>query len=579
MKPDDDALPSAPGQAQDPAAFFRQLGEQTSKVLTAAEEAAREIRDQARRDAAEVLADVRMRAEELARAAAAERRIAEEELRRFREARAILANQIEDVRRRLEEIILRLRTPVDAPDTVPSKGEGAGGKPDGGAHRPEAPAANVGAAAAKGEAPTPPVESPALVVEVQVAKPEASSPKAGAASPSKAEPAALKAEAPALKAEPQPGRAVPPPPATSGGTRPAPPVPQVAQALPALEPQPADTQANLVTPPSSLPAQGGSTEAELAGRHSIEERQAAAVAGEAAAMARAEELGGEAASPRAPEAVQERLAPVLPPVPRPAPTPLVNGGVRSAGLTAPATLGLADFEPQVDIDEELPPGSPEAEAFRRRAEALGDIPLAAARSLKRLLQEDQNDLLDRIRRSRGRGTFEDILPGDVQVDRFGAGMRTVLEPAFLRGRTLGGAPNIGESPDPVGSLVAKQVVAPLRRDLARMIEPRLAAGDTVATVSERAGDVYRVWKGVRTELLGEGLAYAAFHHGLLEAWREGHVGGKRWVMSPDEADCPKDICRTNEAAGLVGLDSSFPSGHLVPPAHGACSCTVIAPAR
>src|SRR5712671_1576454 len=118
----DAAEPQAPeaqpstGPAEDAAAFFRQLGEQTSQVLTAAEEAGRGIREQARRDAAGIIAEARVQADELALAAASQRRAAEEEVRRFREARTILANQIEDVHRRLEEIILRLRTPVEAPE-------------------------------------------------------------------------------------------------------------------------------------------------------------------------------------------------------------------------------------------------------------------------------------------------------------------------------------------------------------------------------------------------------------------------------------------------------------------------------
>src|SRR5260370_35074302 len=62
----------------DAAAFFRQLGEQTSKVLTAAEEAGRGIREQARRDAAGIIAEARVHANELALAAASQRRGARE---------------------------------------------------------------------------------------------------------------------------------------------------------------------------------------------------------------------------------------------------------------------------------------------------------------------------------------------------------------------------------------------------------------------------------------------------------------------------------------------------------------------
>jgi hypothetical protein len=414
----------------DAAAFFRQLGEQTSKVLTAAEEAGRGIREQARRDAAGIIAEARVEANELALAAASQRRVAEEELRRFREARTILANQIEDVHRRLEEIILRLRTPVEAPE-------------------PASPPKDVGPALEAVRGPVDLQLVPAPSLEAGEAVGEAVDPQPAAGE--------------ALRAE--------------GSEEGAAEVPPVAEVLP-LEPE--------------------SASAEPAAEHAAE---------------RAGEPGG------------------------PAPEP----------------------------------------AFGVRAQALDDAPLLAGRVLKRLLQEDQNDLLDRIRRHRGRGTFEeDIFPPAVQVERFVEGMRLALEPAFIAGRNAGGGIPIGEPPDVVGALVAKQVVAPLRRDLGRMVEPRLAAGDTATTVSERAGDVYRVWKGVRTELLGEGLVYAAFHHGLLDAWREAHAPGKRWLMSPDEADCPRDTCRANAAAGVVGVDASFPSGHLAPPAHGGCTCTVVA---
>ncbi|HWD09103.1 MAG TPA: hypothetical protein VHA57_08420, partial [Actinomycetota bacterium] len=397
MKPDEDAPspgsanpgPSqrSPGPAQDPAAFFRQLGEQTSKVLTAAEEAAQEIREQARRDAAVVLADARMQSDELARAAAAERRAAEEELRRFREARAILANQIEDVRRRLEEIILRLRTPVDAPDSVGSQPEAAADQ-----------AASAGQAT--GEEPR---RAPAVETH------EASRPGAATRSASAPEPAAAKAGG-ASALDRRDSREI---------HR----VEDVERREGAKAPAPADA-----------PRPGGR------------------VAGEVAARARAEGLTGQKPTAPVPDAVQERLDTT--PAAVPIPAPVATGGNRAAAPNGTAAIGVPAFAPPSEVADEPPGDSPQAEAFQRRAEALGDIPLAAARSLKRLLQEDQNDLLDRIRRSRGRGSFEqDILPAEVQLDRFGHGLRTVLDPAFLKGRSLGGAPNIGESPDPIGSLV------------------------------------------------------------------------------------------------------------------------------
>jgi len=478
MRPDD-AAPEAAGGGlpADPAAYFRQLGEQTSQVLAAAEEAARGIREQARKDAAGIIAEARMRAEEVGRAAATQRRAAEEELRRFRAARTILANQIEDVHRRLEEVILRLKTPVEAPDMV---------RPEPVRAEEDATAAVVVGAASAVAAPERGQEPEPEVIAVAVPEPVA--------------------------AEPEP------------------------------QPEPAQTVAAETV---------GAAEA-VAAEEAVEE-----VAGAAPPELEVEANGQAQLEEVAVAVIVEEIVQAVEPEPEPIP---------------------AAVEPEPGIEPEIQRGPPEErEGFASRREALGDAPLLAARSLKRLLQEDQNDLLDRIRRHRGRGTFEaDILPAPVQVERFVAGLRAVLEPAFRSGRRLGGAPTLGDPANSVAGLVAKQVVAPLRRDLARMIEPRLAAGDTATTVSERAGDVYRVWKGVRTELLGEGLAYAAFHHGLLDAWREANGPAKRWVLSPEEADCPRDVCRTNAAVGAVAVDASFPSGHLAPPAHGACTCTVIA---
>src|SRR5260370_25122460 len=99
----------------DAAAFFRQLGEQTSKVLTAAEEAGRGIREQARRDAAGIIAEARVEANELALAAASQRRAAGEELRRFREARTLPANQIEGRPPPRADRLLPLPPPAGAP--------------------------------------------------------------------------------------------------------------------------------------------------------------------------------------------------------------------------------------------------------------------------------------------------------------------------------------------------------------------------------------------------------------------------------------------------------------------------------
>jgi hypothetical protein len=154
-------------------------------------------------------------------------------------------------------------------------------------------------------------------------------------------------------------------------------------------------------------------------------------------------------------------------------------------------------------------------------------------------------------------------------------LRDVLEIAFSAGRQAGGGSDPGDPAGTIASLVTKQLVTPLRRDLMRLIEPPPGWDTSATAASKRASDVYRVWKGVRTDLLGEGLVYAVFHQGLLQAARDSGSANKEWVVSADERNCPREVCRSNASAGPVGLDAPFPSGHAVPPAHGGCTCTVL----
>jgi hypothetical protein len=117
------------------------------------------------------------------------------------------------------------------------------------------------------------------------------------------------------------------------------------------------------------------------------------------------------------------------------------------------------------------------------------------------------------------------------------------------------------------------VVNPLRAEVSRAVQGGLEAQDTATAIAERASDVFRVWKGVRTELLGVGMVYAAFNQGLVDGWSRNPRTQKHWVLS-EEDECPNDVCAKNVAVGPVALKSTFPSGHLTPPAHGGCTCTL-----
>jgi len=49
--------------------------------------------------------------------------------------------------------------------------------------------------------------------------------------------------------------------------------------------------------------------------------------------------------------------------------------------------------------------------------------------------------------------------------------------------------------------------------------------------------------------------------------------GKGWITVGDDR-VSKEICFNNMAAGIIGIDEDFPSGHSIPPGHPDCRCSL-----
>jgi cell division septum initiation protein DivIVA len=481
--------------SDDPKDLYRRLGDETSRILVAAEDAAAEIKKRSEQEAAGIVADARRQAAEAARALEEQRRQAEAELAGLREARDVLATQLEDVGRRMGEAVARLRSPVEAPPAPARK-----------------PSAEISPAA-------PPTRAP-----------QAPAPAAPETRPAEARPSVRPVGVPP---SPRPTEAPP-------------------QTAPARTPE--VTERPREAPPAPAPAPTP--------RERVVARASEVTTSTTEAEARAADTSGLEALldeiRREREKGRRETAEAL--------------GILSVPEPDSEAKQVAAPEPPVKVEEAAAPANG---AIAARDEALREIPGGAARRLKRLLQEDQNLILDRLRQHKGAGSFDESIsnPGE-HLERFHDGMGEHLAAAFRAGLRVSGGPGEQDPAAAVRELVSRQLVTPLRKDLARIVDAGFAAGDTTNAIAERASDVFRVWKGVRTELLGEGLTYAAFHQGLISAWRERSVERKRWVLSSDEVDCPKDVCKKNASAGAVSISEAFLSGHLAPPAHGGCTCTL-----
>ena len=571
--------PVAPPAATSPAETYRQIGEETSRILVAADDAAREIKGRAEREAASVVADARTKAEELSRRTQRELKEAEQSIRSLSEARDTLATQLEDVGRRLQETTARLRTPMEG---VPAPQQARSGAATRETTLPRETPRPTPQREAPRPAPSREAPSPRPAPETERPRPGAQpppEPRATTRTPPRPTPIPPR-ETPSARAETKPAREptrIPPREAEERKPRdeivPEPPTPRaetkaatapeakVTEAPPAKrqEPAAAPPQPKPTPPPAPAPPPAPKAEAPPA---PIEAGPAPET--RPAPEAEMKAPSGSAVTASATAALEQLLEEV-------------RRDREQGQREVQAVLGTLTEEKEAEAAPRAAPVTSEdaEDILRKREDAIGAAPSTAARRLKRLLQEDQNYLLDRLRTHKGKGSFdESIAPSDVQLERFQEGMTDVLKESFVAGRHLGGAPEAGDASRPVADLVSKQIVAPLRRDLSRIVDSGLAAGDTVKAIAERVSDVFRVWKGIRTELLGEGLVYAAYHQGLVDALKQRSVSTKRWVRSPAEHDCPRGICDTNTEAGAIALGSSFPSGHLTPPAHGGCTCAL-----
>ncbi|MCI3949913.1 MAG: hypothetical protein K0R11_1847, partial [Acidimicrobiales bacterium] len=207
--------------------------------------------------------------------------------------------------------------------------------------------------------------------------------------------------------------------------------------------------------------------------------------------------------------------------------------------------GPADVEPEAGAAPDA------AAALRRRDADLAPIERELARALKRELADEQNAVLDALRRSRTRPTLGDLLPApDAAVARYATAVGAPLGAAVAAGRAAVAAGGAGAPPvDDLAGDVGAEVAGALRADVAAALE---ATGGDHAGTAERISTAYREWKSTLAEPLARSAALAAEARGRL-----GSPGPVCWVPDPGTPACP--ACADNAAAGPLPAGEAFPS--------------------
>lgn len=250
--------------------------------------------------------------------------------------------------------------------------------------------------------------------------------------------------------------------------------------------------------------------------------------------------------------------------------------LRKSETPGAVTSEDAASQPEVDANEAEGTGDdavvapkavvdPAAAFLATRDEALSAQRGELASALKRQLRDDQNDLLDALRKKRGKLRSEKLLPSEADVrSTWMAVVATPVAAAYAAGR--------GEDADAPDGLVEDLAVrphVPLRERLATTIDDESADADEIV---ERIRARYREWKSQPVDDWVEEALATAYAQGIYDSVEEGTM--LRWIVDPSGA-CGPD-CEDN-ALEPTPAGQEFPTGHTHPPAFPGCRC-VAAPA-
>ncbi len=240
------------------------------------------------------------------------------------------------------------------------------------------------------------------------------------------------------------------------------------------------------------------------------------------------------------------------------------------------TVDIVAVEESPDPAPDLPAGEPAetahsaAEVWRQLhgSDVAGLISPLLKRA-KRAAQDDQNALLDAVRRHKGRPTSAQVLPGEESlVATWVAVLGGSIDDAYRGGRAAAGGDG-ADSPQDLVTEAATVIVAPVRERISAAIDDSDEA--EASGLVERIGARYREWKNQQLEnLLGDAIV-VAWSRGVYDASADGSL--LHWIPLREGrcADCD------DNALEPTAKGASFPTGQPFPPAHPGCRC-LLAPA-
>ena len=211
----------------------------------------------------------------------------------------------------------------------------------------------------------------------------------------------------------------------------------------------------------------------------------------------------------------------------------------------------------------------DAGAFARRDEVLAPVVVAMSRKLKRVLADEENEVLEYLRGKKNALSIDAIV-GELEVHakRFSD---AVAEDIMTAAKGAAKSAKATDVVPTVDVLINVQLVKPLRDRLAKVIEQN--GTDRVAMAKALRG-VYRQWKSQHIDEQVDDIACLSYSRGFFAGVKPGTQ--VCWMVDPNGPECSD--AEDNSLAGCIALGKEFPTGNLHPLAHAGCRC-LLAPVQ
>lgn len=231
--------------------------------------------------------------------------------------------------------------------------------------------------------------------------------------------------------------------------------------------------------------------------------------------------------------------------------------------SAPEVEAAIDVDADADADQAF---------IATRNAAVASFESSLARRIKRELSDEQNELLSTLRSIKGNLTALAFLPTpESQLERYEDIALPALADSAEAGAALAPVKGRGTARASVGDLaadLASAIVSPLRDRLERAVSESAGDRDDLA---QRIRSTFREWKGQRVDDAVTFAVLAAANRGILD--RLPKNAQVRWVVAA--GDGPSPDCEDNALGGPIERGGAFPTGHKVPPLHPGCHCAVL----